>query len=65
MHPLWLSLPKGATGDFTLRPMKDSVFLRFVQNQMLNILNKCFLTSKYKAIMSALAEWLYEEFRKK
>ena len=65
MHPLCLSLPKGATGDFTLRPMKDSVFLRFVQNQMLNILNKRFLTSKYKAIMSALAEWLYGEFRKK
>lgn len=65
MHPLWPSLPKGATGDFTLRPMKDSVFLRFVQNQMLNILNKRFLTSKYKAIMSALAEWLYGEFRKK
>ena len=65
MHPLWLSLPNGATGDFTLRPMKGSVFLRFVQNQMLNILNKRFLTSKYKAIMSALAEWLYGEFRKK
>ena len=32
---------------------------------MLNILNKRFLTSKYKAIMSALAEWLYGEFRKK